>query len=532
MPALLLGGLHALSFAPGPLPGALLAVAQILTFAAFASRLWRTPSIRTAAWLGAAFGLGNFLAGISWLYISLHVYGMMVAPLAAAGVFLLSLYLSIYPALAAAATRALAGPATGRNVWTATLALALAWTAGEWLRGSVFTGFPWLNVGYAHVDSPLRGWAPVLGVYGVAFMAAWTAAALGMAWNVVLSARRAALTCVATAAALCVTGWLLTLPRWVTPSGAPLPVRLVQGNISLEDKFSPGKLWEGMDLHLSLVRAAPVMPEAPALIVLPETTIPVFQHQLNARAWKEWTNAAADTGATIALGVAINEAPATPGDRERFYNSVVGVTADTLPESLGTGRPAMRYDKRHLVPFGEFIPFGFRWFVDAMVMPLGDFDRGDIRQAPFPVRDQRIAMNICYEDVFGEELLPALREGADGTPGATIFANVSNLAWFGDSFALAQHLQMSRMRVRETGRPMLRATNTGVTAAIAHDGRVVNMLPRFAPGRLDSLIQGTTGLTPYARLGNLPILLIVFGGLAALAWQRRRTLRAAPAADR
>jgi apolipoprotein N-acyltransferase len=527
--AVLLGAIQALSFAPEPIPAPFLPLLQLLSFAGFAVLVWRAASVRRAATAGALFGLGNFLAGTSWLYISLHDFGMMAAPLAAGGVFLLSVYLSIYPALAAALGRWLAGDAATARPLRAAFALALAWTLGEWLRATVFTGFPWLNIAYAHVDGPLHGWAPVAGAYGVALAASLVAALAGAAWVWRGAARRAGMVLLA----VLVIGWVLGLSTWVTPHGEPLAVRLVQGNAPLSEKFDPRKTWDLMDRHLSLTLAAPAAgAAAPALVVLPETTISLFQNQLSAKAWQEWTDAAAAAKATLALGVAIHD-PGSAGQPDRYYNSVVGVRADTPPESLVSGRPSLRYDKRHLVPFGEFIPFGFRWFVDAMVMPLGDFDRGGVRQTPFAVRDQFVAMNICYEDVFGEELLPALHPGADGTPGATMFANVSNLAWFGDSFALSQHLQMSRMRVRETGRPMLRATNTGVTAAIAADGSMTGELERFAIGRLDVMVQGTTGFTPYARTGNVPVLLLILAGLAALAalrWQARRADRTRAAA--
>src|SRR5690606_35098634 len=203
-------------------------------------------------------------------------------------------------------------------------------------------------------------------------------------------------------------------------------------------------------------------------------------------------------------------------------NSVIGITGDVAPVELVNGRAPWRYDKSHLVPFGEFVPTGFRWFVDAMVMPLGDFHRGADRQPPFAVGVQHVAFNVCYEDVFGEELLPALQAGADGSPGATILGNVTNLGWFGDSWALPQHLQIARMRSIETGRPTLRATNTGVTAIIDERGRVQASLPTLTQGVLDMTVQGTTGLTPYARTGNVPILVLLALLLAVGAWFQRR----------
>ncbi|MBC7203564.1 MAG: apolipoprotein N-acyltransferase, partial [Pusillimonas sp.] len=190
----------------------------------------------------------------------------------------------------------------------------------------------------------------------------------------------------------------------------------------------------------------------------------------------------------------------------RYTNSVIAFNAETPVQNLVTGTTEHRYDKHHLVPFGEFVPPGFRWFVDALRIPLGDFNRGNKRQALFTLNGQVIAPNICYEDVFGEELIPALQDNKQFGPGATLLVNVSNLAWFGDTWALRQHLEIARMRALETARPMLRATNTGMTAAIDPDGTVRAVLLSEQPGVLDVEVQGMRGLTPYARWGNLPAL--------------------------
>ena len=187
-----------------------------------------------------------------------------------------------------------------------------------------------------------------------------------------------------------------------------------------------------------------------------------------------------------------------------YTNSVIAIDRDTDLTQLLQGTHKQRYDKHHLVPFGEFIPLGFHWFVEIMRIPMGDFFRGDLQQPDFVIEDQNIAANICYEDAFGEELLPSL----NAQDGASILANFSNLGWFGDSFALRQHWQMSRMRAIETSRPMLRATNTGASGAIDHAGRPIAMLAAHRTAVLDITIQGQTGLTPYARLGNLPVLLL------------------------
>lgn len=524
--ALLLGAIHALAFAPGPLPAWALPLAQITTFAGLAALIWTAWSAKRAAFIGGVFGVGHFSVGISWIFTSLHDYGHMAAPLAAAGVLALALYLSIYPAVAAWLSRWLAHRwlHPGNDGETSPLApvacavlLASAWTAGEWLRGVLFTGFPWLNVGYAHVDGPLHGWASLLGVYGVAWMA--TLAGAGIAASRLFRSRSlASQTYPLLLVALALTGGLLASTlTWVGPAGDPLSVRLVQANIPQDDKFDPALIWQGMDAHRALAMRPTADGEPLDMILMPETVVPVFQDQLTPEAWQEWVDSAAQTSSTFVMGVAIRDARP---DRDYYYNGVITLDGQTPALDLVAGRPGHRYSKNHLVPFGEFVPTGFRWFVDAMVMPLGDFDRGAPRQKPFAIGDQHVAMNICYEDVFGEELLPALHaEGSE--PGATVLANISNLAWFGDSLALPQHLQMSRMRVRETGRPMLRATNTGMTAIVDADARVQGQLEPLTAGVLDGTVQGTTGLTPYARAGNLPML-VVIAGLLLLFFFRRK----------
>jgi apolipoprotein N-acyltransferase len=218
------------------------------------------------------------------------------------------------------------------------------------------------------------------------------------------------------------------------------------------------------------------------------------------------------SGSHLALGIPVSDGP------RQYANSMIGL----MPSGA-----TYRYDKHHLVPFGEFIPLGARWFVDMMRIPLGDFNRGILLQVPFKVGDQWVMPNICYEDLFGEEIAAQLAAGStSGLPQATILLNMSNIAWFGNSIALPQHLQISQMRALETGRPMLRATNTGATAVIDAAGRIVARLPYFTRGTLAVDVQGYAGLTPYARYGNLPVLAaaIFLLGIAWLLARRRRNI--------
>lgn len=512
------GASYALSFAPGPLPGWLLPVWQLAMLAVLIRLCDRAGTPRRAARLGWCFGLASLGVGMYWLYISMHTYGHLPAPLAAAGVAALAAALAVYPALACwTVARLLPDPAAeGAPAIGRALLWASAWTLAEWLRGTLFTGLPWLNAGYAHADGPYAGWLPVLGVYGAAFLAAYAAAAIAMLARTRAPARVPAVLALLTAIA----GLALRQVAWSEPHGQPLEVRLVQGNIDQGAKFDFARVEAAIVQHLEQAGLPPVAGAAePGLIVLPETIMPTYQSRIAPGVWQAWRDLAGRKQATVMMGAPLHDA------RGRITNSVIGITGGTPLAALQSGDNPQRYDKRHLVPFGEFVPPGFRWFVDAMRIPLGDFDRGAERQPPFAVADQHVAPNICFEDVFGEELLPALHPGEDGSPGATILVNVSNLGWFGDSWSLRQHLQIARVRALETARPMLRATNTGMTAAIGPDGRVLIQAEPLQPRVVGLSVQGMTGLTPYARMGNQPVLMFAALCLGA-ALARRRPARA------
>jgi apolipoprotein N-acyltransferase len=472
--ALLLGVLHSLSFLDDdvwPL--------QIITLAALIAQGSHHPrglSPWTEARAGFAFGLGWFLAGTHWIYVSLHNYGDMAAPLAAAATLLLCAYMSLYPALATGLralidSRLHLGPAR-----SALLVFPPLWMASEWLRGSVFTGYPWLASGYAHIGSPLAGYAPIVGVYGIALLAAACAGAIAL-----LGARQSARAATLVLIGIVLTGSLLRQVEWASPAGKPVSVRLLQGNIPQELKFVEGRLAQTLQTYVELIEKKPAQ-----LIVLPETALPRFLHQMPEDLLQRLAAFSSNTGSSIAFGVPVYEKDGG------YFNSVVAYTPD--------GAPAQRYDKTHLVPFGEFVPWGFRWFVDLMHIPLGDFSRGKTDAQPMTLAGLRVAFNVCYEDLFGAEI-------ARQASVANVLINVSNVAWFGDSLALPQHLQASRMRALETARPMLRATNTGKTAAIDEHGRVLAELPTYSTASLDLSIQGMSGDTPYTRWRDGAILL-------------------------
>lgn len=519
------GLLHAISFAPDPLPAWILPFTQIAALAVLANYVYRADSAKQAAWHGFLFGFTQFTLGIYWLTISMHEYGGLPMPLAIAALLLLSAAMALYPALAAACCLVLCRTHRSLNVSVGRYLLnaavwASCWTLAEWLRGTLFTGFPWLNIGYAHVEGMFAAWAPFIGVYGIAWLAAFASSAIALMAYAKDTPydHRAAITL----GAAIITGLLgiaWTHINWAHTNGQPILLRLVQTNTPQSEKFDPTRFERSLTDALHLASLPPKAAEAtPQLIILPETVMPVFQDQIAPAAWLRWQDIAARLQTNILMGIPLHR---FTGDAERYTNGAIAFDAQTSLEALSRAQTPWHYDKHHLVPFGEFIPPGFRWFVRAMQIPLGDFDRGPIRQAPLRIGSQALAVDICYEDVFGEEIIQAVRPDPGQDNGASILVNISNLAWFGNTWALRQHLQISRMRALETARPIVRATNTGMTAAIDPHGQVRAVLDPASRGVLDVEVQGTQGLTPYVRWGNALILAWISLCLLLALWRRQ-----------
>lgn len=476
------GALNVFSFAPfgfWPL--------QIATLALVFHFIISAPSIRSAALIGWLYGFGWTVCGIYWLYISMHDYGGMPAPIAALAVVLLAMVIGIYSALVAGIA-AWFQRRRSASMWSMLiLVLPALWLLSEWLRGWLFTGFPWITTGYAHTASPLAGFAPLLGVYGIGWLAALIAGYLVLALQKKISA-------IVAIVAVFSIGFGLHAVNWTTPNGQPISVRLLQGNVPQEIKFDAEQTNATLTLYEDMIRAAPA-----DLIATAETALPLLAQQLPEDYLPRLSAFATASNSHLAIGVPISDGP------QQYANSIIGIS----PATKRDAPKIYRYDKHHLVPFGEFIPFGFRWFVDMMHIPLGDFTRGNALQMPFNVKDQWVLPNICYEDLFGEEIAGQLRTSyTTGNPVATILLNASNIAWFGDSIALPQHLQISQMRAIETGRPMLRATNTGATAVVDPKGKVIAQLKPFERDVLTTSVQGYKGLTPYVLFGNLTIVLL------------------------
>jgi len=496
-----------------------LAGLQLLSLAALVGSLWRAPDARAALARGWVWATAWLAGTFWWLYVSMHTYGGLSAPLAVLGVLALAALLALFYALAAMLAWRWRDAALGVRL----AVFAALWTLAELARGTLLTGFPWGAGGYALIDG-LAPLAPWIGVYGLGAVGAALAVPLAETLLAISSPRvaatgifpdwRAVAGVLVLLPALFWPGigryWAGVTPDWTVATGR-LPVTLLQGNIPQDEKFQPGSgvavalAWYGEQARAALAR------DRAGLVIAPETAIPLLPRDIDPAYWNGLMHAVARGRSALMLGQPL-------GSLEQGYTNSV--------TSWMPGGAAMhRYDKQHLVPFGEFIPPLFRWFTDLMQIPLGDFSRGALVQPPLRWAGQRIGPDICYEDLFGEELA---RGFADPAQAPTVLVNLSNIGWFGDTLAIAQHRQIARMRALELQRPMLRATNTGATMAIDHRGRISAELPRLTRGTLDVEVEGRDGLTPYARwagrFGLWPLALLGVAVLLAL-WRRTSAAR-------
>jgi len=471
------GAVLALAFAPANLvPLAFLCPAVLFL-------LWQGAAPRRAAWLGFQFTGGTFLAGTYWLYHSIHLVGG--APLWVAAFLMLGL-VAVMGSYTAGLGWVVArwGPAGGLGRWL--VLLPAGWVLVEWFRGWFLSGFPWLALGYTQLDSPLAGWAPLAGVYGTSLAVALVSGALVA---VLLGGRRERVIAVAVAAVVGVAGAALSRHEWTGPRGTRVAVALVQGAVPQSMKWAPGQRERTLALYSGLT--APHL--GTAIVVWPEAALPALERDLRDYLG-DLSRAAQARGSDVVMGLLRND-PTTGA----YYNAMAVF-----------GSTEQWYYKRRLVPFGEFFPVPalVREWLRLMNLPYSDFEPGPRDQRPLEAGGERLAPTICYEDAYGAEQLALARD-------STLLVNVTNDAWFGDSTAPHQHLDISRMRSLETGRPMLRATNDGVTALIAHDGRLLGTLSQFEPGVLTGVVEPRQGLTPYARTGNGPLLAVLALGLAA-----------------
>ncbi len=453
--------------------------------------IWRSaPLARVDS--GFCFGLGLFTAGVHWIYISLHDHGDMPALLAACALLGFAALNAGIPALAGWLSSRLGRDGRPAPVADLLLIMPAAWTLLEWVRSWLLTGFPWLSAGYSQIpDGPWAGLAALGGIYLCSLALALVAGAL------------------ATVATLRDWRALLLLPAlwlpaawsahtsWTSPSGPPLTVALLQGNVAQDDKFDPAHLRDALRAYRDMAAASRAR-----LIITPETGLALFRDELPEGYLDSLRAIGVRNGGDVLAGL--------------FDETRRGVYQNTMT-SLGT-HPAQNYRKHHLVPFGEFIPL--KPLIQPLMnlvlrMPIGDQGASPLGQRPLALAGEQVAVDICYEDAFGDEIIAAL-------PSATLLVNVSNDAWFGSQVGPEQHLQIAQARALESGRAMARATNTGVTALIDADGRVLARAPKDTRTTLEGLLQGRQGATPYVRLGNGPVVALCVLMLAIGSWRARR----------
>lgn len=477
----LAGVLVTLSLAPFSIwPSALLGCALY-------AYLLASCTTRQALWRGWLFGLGLFGSGVSWVYVSIHVYGNASVSLAAGLTALFCAGLALLHALQAWLYTRYVRPLPGGML----LGFSALWVLGEWLRSWLLTGFPWLYLGYAHTDTWLAGWAPVTGVYGLSFAVAFTASCIFLAWR---SRQTATLLSYGGLLATMWGGGLMLKPiEWVAPaSQLPLSVALYQPNISLEDKWDRQRYTEILEQYERALW--PMFSQD--LILWPESAIPRVYD--SARSFLDPIARRATLSDTSLLtGIP------TRDKQGRYYNSIV---------ALGQG--AGQYDKQRLVPFGEYVPLEqwLRGLVDFFDLPMSNFSRGAKNQGPLQAGNHRIAPLICYEIVYPELTARSARQ-------AELLVTISNDSWFGNSLGPLQHLQIARMRALENGRYLLRGTNNGVSAIINHRGQIVARSQQFVETTVVGDVQVMLGHTPFTSFGSLPLLLalsLLMGAMSLL----------------
>lgn len=482
--ALSSGAALPLAFAPFSIyPLAIICIAVLFA-------LWRTVTPARACWRGFLFGLGMFGTGVYWVFISMNDFGGMSWQLSLTITLLLILVLALFPALAGYTAVRLTGKQDADGFPVFLLIYPAVWAMFEWIRGWFLTGFPWLNLGYSQIDAPLAGFAPLTGVYGISLIVALSAAlllAMIHGRNMIRGGSLALLT------VLWLGGGLLAMVDWTRVAGEPLRLSLVQGNVPQDLKWHPGMREVTLEIYADMSREH----WDSDLIVWPETAIPMFEYQ--ARPFLDRMAEEARAHGTEMLVGVVYEDRVT----QRYYNSLITLASD----------PPGRYHKHHLVPFTEYLPLRsiFGDLIDLFDIPMSNFAAGDRSQAPLELLGQRIGLSICYEDAFGEEIIRAL-------PEATLLVNVSNDAWFGDSIAPHQHLQIARMRAAETGRYLARGTNTGVSAFIGPRGELLSTAAQFESTVLTDQVEPREGATLYVLVGNglfvgMAVLMLLAGWL-------------------
>ncbi|MFV2056101.1 MAG: apolipoprotein N-acyltransferase [Thiohalomonadales bacterium] len=475
--AVIAGAILPLAFSPFDLHLLAFVSPAILYF------LWRNATPKQAILISYGFGLAYFGLGTSWVAVSMVKFGGVLLPVAAALTFLFVFILASYIALAGFLLRRYFN-SLSISV-QAILVFPALWVITEWMRGWVFTGFPWIALGYSQTSGLLSGFIPVTGVFGISFLLCASAGIIVLLAMSSRGAGRQKKTIIYTSAlsAILLSSLVLNYIPWVENDGDKIKVSLLQGNIPQDQKWK--RKFKGLTIQRYLQMTRENWDSD--IVIWPETALPMYFHNAR-RLLSDLQDEAAQHNTSILLGLPVLD----QSNSEIYYNSVVSLSDDFK-----------LYHKNHLVPFGEFIPFKslLGGLIQFMDVPMADFSRGGPNQELLRAAGYAIGISICYEDVFGEEVIR-------GLPEASLLVNVSNDAWFGDSLAPHQHLQMARFRARESGRPMLRATNNGISALVDSRGKILKVSKQFVITTITGDVQPMKGRTPYVIWGNY----LVIGG--------------------
>ncbi len=448
--------------------------------------LWEEAPPREAAWTGFWFSFGTFLAGTYWLYVSVHDLGKAPVWLTIAIMLALIGIMALY--------NMLIGYAVARwlprgGAWRWLVGIPAVWLLIEWWRGWFLSGFSWLSLGYSQTDTWLARLAPILGVYGISLVLLMSAGALVA---LLRGTARVRLLAALTLVAPWVVAAALGPVRWTHPSGAPVPVAVIQADIPQEDKWADSQAPMILERYRKMTASA----LGTRLIVWPEAALPDLANNLlpYIALMDRETQA---RGSSLVMGVV-----RASEDGERYYDSI-----------LALGNPPSWYGKDHLVPFAEFfpVPHFVRNWLRLMTLPYESFSRGGTHQSPLPVAGLQLGPTVCYEVGYGGYMLNML-------PKADALVNVTNDAWFGHSTARYEQFQMARMRALEEGRSMIIASNDGISAVIGPHGEIQASAPPFQPYVLRSSVTPRAGLTPFARVGNWLIVCLAALGLAGASW--------------